>query len=58
MYGSRNNTSQTSRIAMPQKNLIYEGFNVVGKMILLADMKISSLVEPSDGVWLWVWCAQ
>jgi len=34
--------------------LIHEGFNVIGKVTLLADADISSLVEPPNGVWLQV----
>jgi len=30
--------------------LIHEGFDVVGKVTLLADVEISSLVKPLDGV--------
>jgi hypothetical protein len=32
--------------------LIFEGLDVVGQVILLADTKIDSLVKPSDGVGL------
>ncbi len=36
--------------------LIHEGLDDVGHVSLLDDTKISPLVDPSDGVWLWVWC--
>jgi hypothetical protein len=32
--------------------LIFEGFDVVMQVTLLADMDVSSMVEPTDGVWL------
>jgi hypothetical protein len=36
--------------------LIFERLDVVGKMTLLVDTKISSLAKPADGVGLQVWC--
>jgi hypothetical protein len=32
--------------------LIFEGFDVVVQVTLLADVDVSSLAEPTDGVWL------
>jgi hypothetical protein len=34
--------------------IIFEGLDVVRKLTLLDDMEIASLVEPSNGVGLWV----
>jgi hypothetical protein len=41
-----------------KKYLILEGLDVVGQEALLSEVKISSLAEPSDGVWLQVWNCQ
>jgi len=50
-YGWPKRTSQTSRGAISQY-LVSEGLDVVGQMTLLADMEISSLVKPTNGVGL------
>ena len=36
--------------------LIIEGLDAIEQATLLADTKISSLVNPLDVVWLQVWC--
>jgi hypothetical protein len=36
--------------------LILEGLDAIGQVTVLAEAKISSLVEPPDVVWLWMWC--
>jgi hypothetical protein len=36
--------------------LIFEGFDVIVQVTLLADVDVSSLAEPTDGVWLRMWC--
>jgi hypothetical protein len=38
--------------------LIFEGLDAIGQATLLADVEISPLAEPSDGVQIWVWCCQ
>ena len=35
--------------------LILEGLGSVGKATLLADVEMSTLDEPPDVVWFWVW---
>jgi hypothetical protein len=35
--------------------LIFEWFDAIQNATLLADVKITSLTEPSDGVGLWMW---
>jgi hypothetical protein len=34
--------------------LIFKGFDVVGKTILLVELKIDPLEDPFDGVCMWV----
>jgi hypothetical protein len=39
--------------------LILEGLDSIGQATLLVDTEISTLDEPLDVVWLWVWhCRQ
>lgn len=41
------------------KHLIFEGLDAMEHVTLLANLKVSSLAQPIDGVWLGVWhCCQ
>jgi hypothetical protein len=59
-YGWPNNTSETSRGSMSHNTSSVKGlmFDVVGKATLLADVEVPYLVQPPNGVWLWVCCGQ
>jgi hypothetical protein len=35
--------------------LIFEGLDVLGQATLLVEAMVSSLAQPSNGVWLGVW---